>query len=603
MKMSTLRDQSAPVLYGLVVLFILAMGGFGSIFSSTSSSKGNSENCDSERFVACSDNENISITIEEYFRRYNNNPDFYHNRANPFGANSPYSATDQQLDTINALNQVWSVVINEKITNEFITDLNLKTIDPTENSPHLDEILAFIKNYPNYNSTFKTELEAYGLFMVDSVFNQTLYETCVDDGTLYNKINESFALNFPQQDLQLKNLGTTRWNNWFSTIKRQLATTKLNYIINSTQSLSELELKDQLILEQGSFNFDYLTFDMSNIEVNVSDEEINQHFEKIKLDDKYNLKTTDKKMVEFVKWNMKGLDDNQRDSIKKLAKDFRRSARKNGFNKACETNNNYSIRKEIALSNEFSLSGSGLGTQTKNSDGSNVPFYNLIGAGRKIIEFAFSNKLGEIKLINIVSDRKNDKGFNDIGVFHIKEDLPSGYLTLEESGMKDKIRKELSYQKKYDVAKKQFEEMLSTYKEFLSDLTKEDIESFDPLSYWLENDENASSKILFRTHKGSINDFLQSFIGTDLRNSMITLPELKANLLSMSEGLNFNVYPIDNQNVAMFRINEIPNLDLLDLSEYKNNEITRLANTQSSLFLEDQKESSNIKDNRNLIIY
>ena len=42
MKMSTLRDQSAPVLYGLVVLFILAMGGFGSIFSSTTSNKGTS---------------------------------------------------------------------------------------------------------------------------------------------------------------------------------------------------------------------------------------------------------------------------------------------------------------------------------------------------------------------------------------------------------------------------------------------------------------------------------------------------------------------------------------------------------------------------------
>ena len=35
------------------------MGGFGSIFSSTSSNKGNSENCDPERFVACSDNEVI----------------------------------------------------------------------------------------------------------------------------------------------------------------------------------------------------------------------------------------------------------------------------------------------------------------------------------------------------------------------------------------------------------------------------------------------------------------------------------------------------------------------------------------------------------------
>ena len=156
MKMSTLRDQSAPVLYGLVVLFILAMGGFGSIFSSTTSNKGTSENCDPERFVACSDNENISITIEEYFRRYSNNPDFFHSRANPFGPNSPYSATDQQLDTLNALNQVWSVIINEKVMNQFISDLELVSIDPNTDSPHLDEIIAFIKNYTNFNSTYKS---------------------------------------------------------------------------------------------------------------------------------------------------------------------------------------------------------------------------------------------------------------------------------------------------------------------------------------------------------------------------------------------------------------------------------------------------------------
>ena len=40
--------------------------------------------------------------------------------------------------------------------------------------------------------------------------------------------------------------------------------------------------------------------------------------------------------------------------------------------------------------------------------------------------------------------------------------------------MKDKIKKELSYQKKYDIAKEQFEEMLNGYKEFLSDLVSED---------------------------------------------------------------------------------------------------------------------------------
>ena len=603
MKMSTLRDQSAPVLYGLVVLFVLAMGGFGTIFSSTTSNKGNSENCDPERFVACSDNENISITVDEYFRRYNNNPIFFHSRANPFGPDSPYSATDQQLDTINALNQVWSAVINEKVNNQFVSDLELVSEDPNENSPHLDEIIAFIKNYPNFNPTYKTELQVLGLFMVDSTFNQILYEAAVDKGMLYNKLNDAFALTFPQQDLQIKNQGSTRWNNWFSTMKRQLANIKLNYIINSTQSLSEIELKDQLMLEQGIFNFDYLTYSLSNIEVEVTDDEIMEYYNTIKDDKSYNLKKDKRRVVEFVKWNMTGLNESQKDSIKKLAKEFRKSSRKNGFDVAIEKNNTFSLIKELILSNEFSLSGSGLGTQTKNFDGSNVPFYNIIGAGRKIIEFAFTNDIGEIKLIDINSDRKNNKGFNDIGVFHVKEELAEGYVKLDESGIKDKLRKEIMYSKKCELAKKEFETMLDQYSEFLADLSEEDINSFDPLSYWIENDDEASKNILIRNHKGTINDFLLSFINIDLRNTLITLPELKGFLLTLEEDLDLTMNPIDNESIAIFRVNAKPDSNLLDLSLYKKNELERLNNTQSSLFLEDQKETANIKDNRTLVIY
>ena len=48
---------------------------------------------------------------------------------------------------------------------------------------------------------------------------------------------------------------------------------------------------------------------------------------------------------------------------------------------AVEKNNTFSIHKEVTLSNEFSLSGSGLGTQTKNSDGSNAPFWRTRGSG------------------------------------------------------------------------------------------------------------------------------------------------------------------------------------------------------------------------------
>ena len=601
MKMSTLRDQSAPVLYGLVVLFILAMGGFGSIFSSTTSNKGNSENCDPERFVACSDDEVISITVDEYFGRYNNNPDFYHSRANPFGPDSPYSATDQQLDTINALNQVWSILVNQKVNNKFIKDLELRSEKPNQNSAHLDEILTFIKKYPNLNSIFKLELEALDLFMVDSTFNQTLYEAAVDSGIFYNMFNNAFALTFPQQDKQIRSQGSTRWDNWFSTMQRYLASQKLNYIINSTQSLSKIELKDQLILEQGMFNFDYVTYSLENIDVEITDEEIVEYYNSVKDDESYNLKKDKRRVLQFVKWNTTGLDETERDSIKKLAKEFRRTARKNGFDTAVEKNNTFSLNKQITLSNEFSLSGSGLGTQTQNSDGTSAPFYNIIGAGRKIIEFAFTNDIGEVQLININSDRKNNKGFNDIGVFYIKEELPEGYVELDESGIKDKLRKEIEYTKRYELAKIEFENMLNQYSQFVNDNFSDQESDIDPLTYWVEGE--TPENILIRNHKGTINDFLLSFISTDLRNTLISIPELKGFLLTLEEGLDMRMKPIDNQSIAIFRVNEKPDSNLLDLSLYRKNEFERLNNTQSTLFLEDQKETANIKDNRTQVIY
>ena len=63
----------------MVVLFILAMGGFGDIFSSTNPNRGNSDVCNPELYIACSDDENISITVEEFNRRFNSNVDYWIN--------------------------------------------------------------------------------------------------------------------------------------------------------------------------------------------------------------------------------------------------------------------------------------------------------------------------------------------------------------------------------------------------------------------------------------------------------------------------------------------------------------------------------------------
>ena len=217
-----------------------------------------------------------------------------------------------------------------------------------------------------------------------------------------------------------------------------------------------------------------------------------------------------------------------------------------------------------------------------------------MGLRRKIIQFAFSNNLGTIKKMNINSDRNNTNAFNDIGIFYIKNEINSEYLTIEESGIKDKLKNELVYQKKYEMAKKDFEVILDEYSSEEFENKEQDL-----LAYLADNDDN----LLLMNHNGTINDFINSLINTDLRNTLITIPEFKGFMITLNEGFNSHVKPIDNESVTVFRINKKPNMDLLSLEDYKNTELTRLVNTQSALFVEEQKESANITDNRTLVIY
>lgn len=66
--------------------------------------------------------------------------------------------------------------------------------------------------------------------------------------------------------------------------------------------------------------------------------------------------------------------------------------------------------------------------------------------------------------------------------------------------------------------------------------------------------------------------------------------------------MNYQIFAIDNDNIAVIRLNNIPDLPSIDeIENYKNSELERLARSQSNLFLQDQKETANIKDNRTLV--
>ena len=597
--MTTLRDQSKPILYGLVVLFILAMGNFGNVFSSTNPNRGTSEFCDPNLFVACSDDGKISISLDNFNQRFNSNIDFWLSQAT---FNSQFNAIDKQLDTLNAKSRVYNSLLNEQINNKFISELNLS---PQKN--YTDEMMSFIKNYPNFNSTYKLELESYNLFIVDSVFNQEQYELAVDNGTIDDIINENFELNNPQQAQFLYARGTTRWNNWVSTMKRQIASTRFNYILGATQSLSNLELEEQFVLENSSFDFDYITFDLNGIaDIEISEKELNEYYDKVKDDINYDLKIDKKRTIEFVKWNTTNLDSEAKDSIKKLAKDFRRNARRNSFESALESDDNYTIYRKVELTNDFSTSKSGLASQILDADSSQTALYNLIGAGRTIINFAFNNDIGEIKLIDIESDRENDS-INDIGVFHIESEKNDGYLTLKDNSVKERLTNELIFMKKIELAKVEFNSLINNYNKYIEqegydNLTEEDLKEFDPLDQWINGEEGISDKLLLRNYVGSINNFTTSFININLRDLFSTEEKIKASLLTSSKGMNYDIFAVDNDNICIIRMNEIPdNPSNNDIDEYKKSELNRLSNSRVNLFIQDQKETSNVKDNRTLV--
>tara|TARA_B100001250_G_scaffold50956_1_gene39808 strand:- start:1458 stop:2576 length:1119 start_codon:yes stop_codon:yes gene_type:complete len=371
--------------------------------------------------------------------------------------------------------------------------------------------------------------------------------------------------------------------------------------------MSNLELKEQLLLDSALYDFDYLIYSINTKNnVNITEDELAEYYESIKENDDYDLKNESKVIIEFVKWNTTNLNSENKDSIKKLAKEFRKTARKNDFETAVANHETFSNYQTITLTNDFSTSKSGLSSQILNPDSTTTPLYNIIGAGRKIINFAFSNEVGEIKLLDIESDRETG-GFNDIGVFHIKEIIPESYTSINEPELKNRLTKELSFKKNYQIGQKEFSELMNKYKNYLveegaGNLTADELIESGLLYGWINNEDDVKNKILFNSHKGSVNDFLGSFINTDLKDIINTNEQIKAYFLDIDKGLNNQMFAIDNTNIVMIRLNSISNIPTSEqIAAYKKSELQRLSRSQANLFLLDQKETANLKDNRTLV--
>ena len=66
--------------------------------------------------------------------------------------------------------------------------------------------------------------------------------------------------------------------------------------------------------------------------------------------------------------------------------------------------------------------------------------------------------------------------------------------------------------------------------------------------------------------------------------------------------MNYDIFAVDNDNICIIRLNTSPeNPSESDINEYKKSELDRLSNSRVNLFIQDQKETSNVKDNRSLV--
>ena len=183
----------------------------------------------------------------------------------------------------------------------------------------------------------------------------------------------------------------------------------------------------------------------------------------------------------------------------------------------------------------------------------------------------------------------------------------TNYNDIEEDYVKERLTNELIFMKKIELAKVEFNSLINNYNKYIEEegydnLTEEDLKEFDPLDQWINGEEGISDKLLLRNYVGSINNFTTSFININLRDLFSTEEKIKASLLTSSKGMNYDIFAVDNDNICIVRMNEIPdNPSNNDIDEYKKSELNRLSNSRVNLFIQDQKETSNVKDNRTLV--
>ena len=85
---------------------------------------------------------------------------------------------------------------------------------------------------------------------------------------------------------------------------------------------------------------------------------------------------------------------------------------------------------------------------------------------------------------------KNLSDWKFLGHFvHSVSIIPEGHKDIDDPSVNNRITQELTYKKKYELAKNKFSNLLNQYKVYVDEefnnLTEEQLGDFDPLDQWL----------------------------------------------------------------------------------------------------------------------
>ena len=385
------------------------------------------------------------------------------------------------------LTRTWDQLVSDHVDNQSLEDLEIHTSS--------DEVIEYLMTSPP--PSFQQGMVGLGFFADSSgAFDNDAYINAI--------INENMPLEIEAYH-----------RNWENYLKTWLSKRKLRNFHNSTNYVTNNDIKQKYIKDSLNCNIDYVYINYSSIPDSLVDTDDKSILNKYNEDKDSKYKRDDYRTVEYVYWENEIKDKDSLDYFTKQqelsdsAKDFLADVDINSFEEALKSH---------------SLTSDTINVTESFAQNSGIPY--KIGFNRRLVRFAFDNSVSTVS-----DDIETDNG---IVVMHILDEAKDQYKDLSEveNQVKSSILKEL---------KKEYAENL------LSNLDESwDISSNSDL---LKIEKNQSNKI-----KGPFPGINSS---SEITGTILALDPEQTSLIAS-----------DSRNSFIIRVNSKEDLDLDKLQSH-----------------------------------